>query len=671
MDQRTAVVFLLLLALVVSALAASAIAWSRRSARRAVASAEQSLAEVRVELAAQKQTHEALLVSERHWRRTIDALPQLVWTATADGVANYCSPYVAALTGLPESQLVGSSFFDVIHPDERESARKAWFESVTEQREYQAEHRFRRSDGVYRRFTCRGTPVRDDAGDIVQWVGIATDVTERANLEEQLVKANRHLELIMQLSEAALWSFTLKDRSVRNAYVSEADRIRLDRIDTTKMTGFVQGMESLSTPPGDQQVLSNAIQACVDGETPEFQCEYRILRGDGAVRWRQARGIALRAPDGTPTGFMATSIDVTDLKRAEEEARTIKERLELALRKSQVITFDLEIQGGSVGSSPFEGYNLWGVRGREVALPPPDFSSVVKLVVAPEDQDRLNAAIQACVSGETPEFLIEYRSVGYEDGSSRWRLARGMVVRDADGAPLRFVGASLDITHLKRVEEERCLATEQLRESEQRWRGLAETLPHLVWTADCKGTIDYLSAQATAYTGLTESELLDAGWADAVHPDDREYANRSWAEAVERKQAHEVQHRIRGADGEYRWFTNRGAPARDSGGRIFEMVWDLHGHLELEAARSGPAPCQGGRRVGKPREGRISGEREPRDSHADERDPRHDRAGARLRKDSTPETAALDGQIGCQEPAQHHQRPARLLEDRGGQAHAG
>ena len=151
-------------------------------------------------------------------------------------------------------------------------------------------------------------------------------------LEEQLVKANRNLELIMQLSEAALWSFTLKDRSVRNAYVSEVDRIRLDRIDTTKMTGFVQGMESLSTPPGDQQVLSNAIQACVDGETPEFQCEYRILRGDGAVRWRQARGIALRAPDGTPTGFMATSIDVTDLKRAEEEARTIKERLELALR---------------------------------------------------------------------------------------------------------------------------------------------------------------------------------------------------------------------------------------------------------------------------------------------------------------------------------------------------
>ena len=84
--------------------------------------------------------------------------------------------------------------------------------------------------------------------------------------------------------------------------------------------------------------------------------------------------------------------------------------------------------------------------------------------------------------------------------------ARGTVVRDADGASLRFVGASLDITHLKQVEEERCLATEQLRESEQRWRSLAETLPHLVWTADCKGTIDYLSAQATAYTGLTESD---------------------------------------------------------------------------------------------------------------------------------------------------------------------
>ena len=299
-----------------SALAASAIAWSRRSARRAVASAEQSLAEVRGELAAQKQTHEALLVSERHLRRTIDALPQPVWTATADGVANYCSPHVAALTGLPESELVGSSCFDAIHPDERESARKAWFESVTEQREYQAEHRFRRSDGVYRRFSCRGTPVRDDAGDIVQWVGIATDVTERANLEEQLVKANRHLELMMQLSEAALWSFTLKDGSVRNAYVSETDRIRLDRIDTTKMTGFVQGMESLSTPPADQQVLSNAIQACVGWR--DSRVSMRVP--DFARRWRRPLATGARHRPAR-TGRYAHRVHGHEHRRDGSEAR--------------------------------------------------------------------------------------------------------------------------------------------------------------------------------------------------------------------------------------------------------------------------------------------------------------------------------------------------------------
>ena len=181
----------------------------------------------------------------------------------------------------------------------------------------------------------------------------------------------------------------------------------------------------------------------------------------------------------------------------------------------------------------------------------PDLSSVVKLVVAPEDQDQLNAAIQACVSGETPEFLIEYRSVGYEERfepmASRARHGRSRCRRSSP--PLRG-------------REPRHHASEASRRGEVAWRrsssgrasSAGEVSPRRcrtsIWTADRKGTTDYLSAQATAYTGLTESELLDAGWADAVHPDDREYANRSWAEAVERKQAHEVQHRIRGADGE-------------------------------------------------------------------------------------------------------------------------
>ncbi len=111
---------------------------------------------------------------------------------------------------------------------------------------------------------------------------------------------------------------------------------------------------------------------------------------------------------------------------------------------------------------------------------------------------------------------------------------------------------------------------EQVRENEPHWQSLAETLPHLVWTATADGTVDYISAQATAYMGRAERDLLGMGWIDAFHPDDRDRTNASWLAAIREQRPHEVQHRIRRADGVYRWFTSRGVPARDVAGRVFK-----------------------------------------------------------------------------------------------------
>ena len=168
--------------------------------------------------------------------------------------------------------------------------------------------------------------------------------------------------------------------------------------------------------------------------------------------------------------------------------------------------------------------------------------------------------LQELFDGDGEEYESEYR-VRSKDGSTRWHLARGTVLRDPNGKPVRFIGTSTDITELKRAEE-------ALRESEQRWRSLTEALPQLVWSATPDGTCDYFSSQWTEHTGVAEAELLGWRWLETLHPDDREPTRRFWLESVAGHHAYDIEYRVRRRDGEYRWFKTRGVPIRDTGGNI-------------------------------------------------------------------------------------------------------
>ena len=147
--------------------------------------------------------------------------------------------------------------------------------------------------------------------------------------------------------------------------------------------------------------------------------------------------------------------------------------------------------------------------------------------------------------------------------------AQKVVVALAAQAAIAIDNAKL-YTALQRELDEQRRTEAKLRDSEHRWRQLAEAMPHLVWTCRPDGFCDYLSPQWVAYTGLPEVDQLGEGWVESVHPDDRATLTKRWAESVSTGGLLDTEFRIRRTDGKYRWFKTRAVAIRDDEGRIIK-----------------------------------------------------------------------------------------------------
>jgi PAS domain S-box-containing protein len=119
--------------------------------------------------------------------------------------------------------------------------------------------------------------------------------------------------------------------------------------------------------------------------------------------------------------------------------------------------------------------------------------------------------------------------------------------------------------------QEEQTALETLRETEARYRYLADSMPQIIWTARPDGYLDYYNQRWFEYTGMTLEQTKGWGWQPVLHPDDVENCLRRWSKAVETGEAYEIEYRFRRAsDGTYRWHLGRAVPMRDENGEIIK-----------------------------------------------------------------------------------------------------
>lgn len=131
---------------------------------------------------------------------------------------------------------------------------------------------------------------------------------------------------------------------------------------------------------------------------------------------------------------------------------------------------------------------------------------------------------------------------------------------------------AIGIAWLRRLRLAKVPPSANPRESELSFHTVAQVIPAILWTARADGSVDFLSDQLYSYSGLTREQAEDWEWTSALHPDDLAACIERWKHCVRTGEAYEIEYRVRGSDGTYRWFLVRANPVRDDSGRTLKWI---------------------------------------------------------------------------------------------------
>ncbi len=141
-----------------------------------------------------KRNESRLQASELLFHTLTDAMPQMVWMCTPDGLNIYFNQQWVDYTGLTLEESYGTGWIKPFHPDDRNTAAEAWDRATRTGERYRVESRLRAADGHYRWFLMKGEPLVEAPGKILRWLGTCTDIDEMKRAQEELLQHREHLE---------------------------------------------------------------------------------------------------------------------------------------------------------------------------------------------------------------------------------------------------------------------------------------------------------------------------------------------------------------------------------------------------------------------------------------------------------------------------------------------
>jgi PAS domain S-box-containing protein len=417
-------------------------------------------------------------------------------------------------------------------------------------------------------------------------VGWVSAVRRRA--EQELRQAREELEATVAERTASL------QRSER--YLAEAQRLTHCGVTAYKGSTVFYGSEEIyriwgfdpaqGVPsrkavlqrihPDDRDRLNAEVERAL-AEKKRYSTAYRIVLPDGTVKHLESIGQPVFSTNGELVEVVATQIDVTERKRADEALRESEAKIRRLVDSNIIGIFVWDFDGRILEANDeflrmvsHDREDLVSGRIRWAELTPPDW------------RERNNARIeQQKNSGRFEPFEKEFTR---KDGSRVPILIGGATFEEGGSQGVAFV---LDLTERKLAEQALREREAQLAEARRELRQMIDTIqiPVASYTAEAKR--DFVNAAWKQYTGLSDEDALGTEWSVVAHPDHIATGDKMWHDAFATGEPWHTEERVRRADGQYRWFAIDRVAARDESGKIIKWygtAYDIEERKRAEDA---------------------------------------------------------------------------------------
>lgn len=405
-----------------------------------------------------------------------------------------------------------------------------------------------RKDGRLIDVSITISPIKDPSGKILGASKIARDITNQKLSEQKLQESEVRLRLATEGTRLATWDLDLQTRKI----IYSPRLAEIFGHEPSKVFSYDEMRAQVI--PEDMPIIEKAFSEAMQSGT--YFYEVRIIKPDNSISWIRTQASLILDDNGQPLRMIGTMIDITEEKNSIAILEDSKLRMNIAIEAAELGTWEFDIDTRQAHYSK-RYLEIFGFD----EFDKPTHPELLKRI-HPDDMELRNKAMEAAYKNGYLDS--EMRLVMPKTGSIKWVKVKGKVFYNADKEPVKMMGTVSDVTGQKLYEK-------NLRDSEEKFRLLADSMPQHIWTSDTAGNFIYYNKSVYDFSGLSREQLDAEGWMQIVHPDDKEESIKKWMESISSGEPFLLEHRFRRHDGEYRWQLSRAIPQKDSKGKI--QMW--------------------------------------------------------------------------------------------------
>jgi PAS domain S-box-containing protein len=411
---------------------------------------------------------EALTSREQELRLLVETIPALVWRAGPEGNFEYVNKRVLEYFGASLGDIIGWGWMERVHPDDVAFKARTWLKTFESGNPHEAVCRMRGADGRYRWFAVRGEPLRGDGrvlnwcgvlididdrrkaeeaksrrlsehGELSQVVGTNVDVTERKRAVEALREGECKLRQIIETVPSHLWS---ADPAGEPTQLSQ----RMLDYSGMRFEDFKHGGWEAYVHPDDYAETARAFYHAIQTGT-SYQGVMRLRRADGEFRWHDARCEPLRDQQGRIIQWYGLTIDIDEVKKAEDRLRRSEAFLAEAQRLSKTGSRFYDAAAKRYVYWSDESYRIWGFDPTQGL---PSLEDKWQRI-HPDDRDRVWQATQEALR-QKKNIMTEFRIL-LPNGTIKYVETTNYHVFSPLGELVEYMSTTVDLTERKRAEQ--------------------------------------------------------------------------------------------------------------------------------------------------------------------------------------------------------------------------